>query len=1367
MNPRILFIFISCLLINTLSSQNLISNGNFESGNGVSFQSDYVFTNPTGQVNSNPREYALLTNPFLMNSNNFVNAVDHTSGTGLMMVCDGASGQSEIFWKTNGDVLLQGGQNYRFTYYVHSVNNTAPQAEIGFRVMSGGTATFSNTYVITSPASGWQEVTYDFLVTGTGNQYRRLELYNVNPSAVGNDFAIDDISLERLAALQARYSVINSSCFGANDGSIVIYGVGGSGIYTSYSIAGTVNLTNTTGVFINLPNGTYTVSVTDNLGVTATIPGVIVVQPANLTLTSNSAICPGSSINLTVSGGSNYNWTASPADPSMTDTTSPTITVSPTVATTYTVTSTQTGPRNLVFNGDFSQGDLGFTSDYQFLAPNNPSGIQGAYGIVNNSQTWFAGFSSCTDHTSGTGNMLVADGSINAAPNDKIWCQTIPVTPGQNYTFSYWVQTVVTGNQANIDVVINGVSVGANSTPAGTCNWIQRTFTWNSGASTVAEICLIDTIVAGNDFAIDDISFTVNATCSLSASVDITITASSATATFGTSTTICPGSSGTLTFNGTPGGIVIFQSSTGANYNVLLNAAGTATWTSPILNVTTIYTLQSIFLPSTGCSTPLTGMVTFTVEVNGCATVLTGGIDVNDPNIPPSCIPGTCIDLSASYVDFGSTSSYAASQITYCPYPFTGPNYTNVTVTGGDDFWSEIINLPFDFCYYNNVYTTCHAGTNGLITFRPVTAGGFCDWPDTSIPINAITNQSQSIFGVFQDTDFSIPPAAPNRAVNYRLEGTYPCRKLIVNFYNMGQWNSTGSAPGLQTSQIVLYEISNIIEVFVQRRVAGTPWAGTGLIGLIGASGAQSIAAPGRDAGNWSAFNEAWRFTPNGPSATTFQWLENGVPISSNTSIVVCPTVTTTYTAEVTYNQCGQIYSVSSSATVTVFDDDTQAPDDLSECNNPFDLTENTAIILGALDPNDYEVNYFLTAADAQLGINIIANPTAFNSTSNPQTIYAGVQNYNTGCNLVKPFDLIISTCTLDPQPTPLFACDDNPVDGFTLFDLTAADTNALNGADPALFTVSYHNSQPDADTGNLPINPATAYSGTDGEIIYVRVEENAVPTTYGTTSFALTINPTPFIADVTQTICSGDTFTVTPVNTAPDVVPMGTTYTWTVSAPVGVTGASDQATPQTTISQTLTNTNATPQDVIYSVTASVGTAPNVCTDTFTITITVNPKPLIADVTQSICTGNTFTVTPANTLPDVVPTGTTYTWTVVAGAVTGASDQATPQTSISQTLSNATANSIDVVYTVTASVGTAPNVCTDTFTITVTVNPEPLIADVVQGICTGNTFTVTPANTAPDVVPTGTTYTWTVTAPVGVSGASNQATPQTSISQTL
>ena len=104
--------------------------------------------------------------------------------------------------------------------------------------------------------------------------------------------------------------------------------------------------------------------------------------------------------------------------------------------------------------------------------------------------------------------------------------------------------------------------------------------------------------------------------------------------------------------------------------------------------------------------------------------------------------------------------------------------------------------------------------------------------------------------------------------------------------------------------------------------------------------------------------------------------------------------------------------------------------------------------------------------------------------------------------------------------------------------------------------------------------------------------------------------------------------------------------------------------------------------------------------------ITVNPKPIIAPQMKTICSGATFTILPDNATGDIVPTGTTYTWSnpIVnpAGAVTGASFQSVPQSSISQTLINAITSPATVTYTVTPTVGT----CTGaSFTITVTVNP--------------------------------------------------------------
>ncbi len=148
-------------------------------------------------------------------------------------------------------------------------------------------------------------------------------------------------------------------------------------------------------------------------------------------------------------------------------------------------------------------------------------------------------------------------------------------------------------------------------------------------------------------------------------------------------------------------------------------------------------------------------------------------------------------------------------------------------------------------------------------------------------------------------------------------------------------------------------------------------------------------------------------------------------------------------------------------------------------------------------------------------------------------------------------------------------------------------------------------------------------------------------------------VNETPSISNFTETICSGDTFSVTPDTTNGDIVPASTTYTWTAPTivPVGsITGASAETNPQTTISQTLTNSTASPAVVTYTVTPTAG----ICNGTpFTVEVTVNPA-ISANITiaQIDCFGANNGEIMTNITGGVpFSTGTPYilSWTGPAG----------------------------------------------------------------------------------------------------------------------
>jgi gliding motility-associated-like protein len=222
-------------------------------------------------------------------------------------------------------------------------------------------------------------------------------------------------------------------------------------------------------------------------------------------------------------------------------------------------------------------------------------------------------------------------------------------------------------------------------------------------------------------------------------------------------------------------------------------------------------------------------------------------------------------------------------------------------------------------------------------------------------------------------------------------------------------------------------------------------------------------------------------------------------------------------------------------------------------------------------------------------------------------------------------------------------------------------------------------------------------------------------PSTFTVT---VTVNPTPVIFDYTSTICSGNGFTVTPVNgvpTATTIIPAGTTYTW--AAPVvtgGVIGGA-AGTAQTSVFGTLTNLTTSVQTATYTVTPTSGAAGACSGPSFTVTVTINPTPVISNyTTTAACSGTAFDVTPVDGIPagTIVPPGTTYTWPrpAITGGLTGAA-AGTAQTSIFGTLTNPTTSAQTATYTVTATSGAA-GACPgpSTFTVIVTV-PAPLVVN--------------------------------------------------------
>ena len=187
---------------------------------------------------------------------------------------------------------------------------------------------------------------------------------------------------------------------------------------------------------------------------------------------------------------------------------------------------------NLVVNGNFSSGNTGFNSSYVYGTGGNYGLVSnaGQYAIVTSPNAAHVNFAAFGDHTTGSGNFMVVNGSGIA--NMNVWCQNVAVQPNTIYTFSTWIASVDSDNPAVLQFSINGTNLGSPfAVSPNTGLWQQFFTTWYSGLNTSANICIVNqnTSTIGNDFAIDDISF-VECECNLNVNA-------------GPDTTVCEGSS--------------------------------------------------------------------------------------------------------------------------------------------------------------------------------------------------------------------------------------------------------------------------------------------------------------------------------------------------------------------------------------------------------------------------------------------------------------------------------------------------------------------------------------------------------------------------------------------------------------------------------------------------------------------------------------------------------------------------------------------------------------------------------------------------------------------------------------------------------
>ena len=214
---------------------------------------------------------------------------------------------------------------------------------------------------------------------------------------------------------------------------------------------------------------------------------------------------------------------------------------------------------------------------------------------------------------------------------------------------------------------------------------------------------------------------------------------------------------------------------------------------------------------------------------------------------------------------------------------------SNPTGVTGDDDYSSVVPIGFPFTFYGQIYTDLLISDNCYVTFDISNPLGFSPYSINNAIPNAGSEPENAIMAPWQDLD---PNGLP--LITYSLIGIAPNRRFQITWCNIQLYGFSCFAD-LSTSQIVLHEGSNKIEIFIKDKVlcaASTNNGGDAVHGLVDATSVNfdivddPISGQPRNFGfpQWTATNEGWDFIPNTPATSYTINQIPYVPIISGTN---------------------------------------------------------------------------------------------------------------------------------------------------------------------------------------------------------------------------------------------------------------------------------------------------------------------------------------------------------------------------------------------------------------------------------------------------------------------------------------------------
>lgn len=376
--------------------------------------------------------------------------------------------------------------------------------------------------------------------------------------------------------------------------------------------------------------------------------------------------------------------------------------------------------------------------------------------------------------------------------------------------------------------------------------------------------------------------------------------------------------------------------------------------------------------------------------------------------------------------------------------------------------------------------------------------------------------------------------------------------------------------------------------------------------------------------------------TSGGAGTPSYQWFSNTTNTSSGGTLITNAT-NTTYTppafatsgtyyfyTEINFGVSGCSNLISDVSEVIVVDDPTvinQPEASQSLCQNSIPIDLEVTIIDGL---GNVAYQWYVNTTNTTVGGTLITGATS-NVYTPPTTVvgtlfyYCIITQDVSGCEATSSIGEIEVTAAAQFTSQPI---SDELCLGETTSDLSVSYTN---GSGTPTYQW-YENLTNDVASGT-PITGATTsiYSpdvsaiGTTYYYCIITLSSGGCSEIISDTS-EIIVNVTPSISDADVLICSDNSFEYIPDTSNGDIVPINTTYTWStpIVNPAGsITGATEQLTDVSNISQLLINMTTNPATVTYTVTPTSGDCNGA---DFEVVVTVNPSiSVTATTTNNNC----------------------------------------------------------------------------------------------------------------------------------------------------